>query len=132
MEEDTPDVGLIVDQIKSGEFDGQLVQLIEAIRVRFENGTTTQRWKIVWDGREFTEDDLTLAEASTVEKLTGTSWGLLNPVSSAQECQSIIASCLHHRDGTKLVDAAKIAGAIPAAEAVKAISAYEVDAAPKD
>ena len=130
--EDSPDVGAVVDQIKSGDYDGQLVTLIEAVRTRFENGTTAQRWKIDYRDRVFTEDDLTLAEASTVEKLTGTSWGLLNPVSSAQECQSIIASCLHHRDGTKLVDAAKTAGAIPAAEAVKAISSYEVDAAPKD
>lgn len=132
METDSPDIGLIVDQIKSGEYDGELVKLIEAIRARFEHGTTQQRWKITWEDREFTEDDLTLAEASTVEKLTGTSWGLLNPVSSAQECQSIIAACLHHRDGVKLVEAAKTAGAIPAGEAVRAISAYEVEAAPKD
>ena len=130
--EDTPDVGAVVDQIKSGDYDGQLVTLIEAVRTRFENGTTAQRWKIDYQDRIFTEDDLTLAEAATVEKITGTSWGLLNPVSSANECQSIIAACLHHRDGLKMVDAMKQAGALTAAEAVKAISAYEVDVAPKD
>ena len=130
--EDTPDVGAVVDQIKSGDYDGQLVTLIEAVRTRFENGTTAQRWKIDYQDRVFTEDDLTLAEAATVEKITGTSWGLLNPVSSANECQSIIAACLHHRDGLKMVDAMKQAGELTAAEAVKAISAYEVDVAPKD
>lgn len=130
--EDTPDVGAVVDQIKSGDYDGQLVTLIEAVRTRFENGTTAQRWKIDYQDRIFTEDDLTLAEAATVEKITGTSWGLLNPVSSANECQSIIAACLHHRDGLKMVDAMKQAGSLTAAEAVKAISAYEVDVAPKD
>ena len=130
--EDTPDVGAVVDQIKSGDYDGQLVTLIEAVRTRFENGTTAQRWKIDYQDRIFTEDDLTLAEAATVEKITGTSWGLLNPVSSANECQSIIAACLHHRDGLKMVDSMKQAGELTAADAVKAISAYEVDVAPKD
>lgn len=130
--EDTPDVGAVVDQIKSGDYDGQLVTLIEAVRTRFENGTTAQRWKIDYQDRVFTEDDLTLAEAATVEKITGTSWGLLNPVSSANECQSIIAACLHHRDGLKMVDAMKQAGELTAQDAVKAISAYEVDVAPKD
>lgn len=130
--EDTPDVGAVVDQIKSGDYDGQLVTLIEAVRTRFENGTTAQRWKIDYQDRIFTEDDLTLAEAATVEKITGTSWGLLNPVSSANECQSIIAACLHHRDGLKMVDAMKQAGELTAQDAVKAISAYEVDVAPKD
>lgn len=130
--EDTPDVGAVVDQIKSGDYDGQLVTLIEAVRTRFENGTTAQRWKIDYRDRVFTEDDLTLAEAATVEKITGTSWGLLNPVSSANECQSIIAACLHHRDGLKMVDAMKQAGELTAQDAVKAISAYEVDVAPKD
>ena len=43
--EDTPDVGAVVDQIKSGDYDGQLVTLIKADRTRFKNGTTTQRWK---------------------------------------------------------------------------------------
>lgn len=130
--EDSPDVGAVVDQIKSGDYDGQLVTLIEAVRTRFENGTTAQRWKIDYQDRIFTEDDLTLAEAATVEKITGTSWGLLNPVSSANECQSIIAACLHHRDELKMVDAMKQAGQLTAQDAVKAISAYEVDVAPKD
>mgnify|MGYP003456584103 FL=1 len=130
--EDTPDVGAVVDQIKSGDYDGQRVTLIEAVRTRFENGTTAQRWKIDYQDRIFTEDDLTLAEAATVEKITGTSWGLLNPVASANECQSIIAACLHHRDGLKMVDSMKQAGELTAADAVKAISAYEVDVAPKD
>lgn len=125
-------VGGIVEDIKAGEYDGQLVELVEAVRARFQNGTTAQRWKIVYDGDEFTEDDLTLAEAAAVEKICGTSWGLLNPVSSAHECQAIIAACLHNRRDMKLPEAMKQAGTLSAADAVNAISAYEVDVAPKD
>ena len=126
------DIGTVVEDVKAGEYDGQLVTLIEAVRARFQNGTTASRWKIVYDGDEYTEDDLTLAEAAAVEKITGTSWGMLNPVSSAHECQAIIAACLHHRRDMKLPDAMKQAGKLTAAEAVESITAYEVDTAPKD
>lgn len=126
------DIGTVVDDVKAGEYDGQLVTLIEAVRDRFQHGTTAQRWKIVYEGDEFTEDDLTLAEAAAVEKITGTSWGMLNPVSSAHECQAIIAACLHYRQDMKLPEAMRQAGKLSASDAVNAISAYEVDAAPKD
>jgi hypothetical protein len=122
----------LVEAIKGGDYDGNLVKIIEAVRMRFEYGTVAQRWKIIYDGETYTEDDLTLNEASTVERLTGTNWGLLNPVSSAQECQAIIAACLHHRQGVKLSDASKQAGQMSAKDAVAAITSYEVEAAPKD
>jgi hypothetical protein len=133
MAEDTgPDVDGLIVEIKSGEYDRNLVKIIEAVRDRFAHGTTAQRWKVEWDGREFTEDDLTLNEAAIVEKLTGTSWGLLNPASSANECRAIVAACLHERDGVKLDAAVKQAGSKPMRHMVDSIGAYEVDAAPKD
>ena len=132
MVEDESGIEGVVASVKDGTFDGHLVKLIEAVRFRFDHGTTAQRWKLTYEGQVFSEDDLTLGEAATVEKVTGTSWGMLNPVSSGSECQAIIASCLHHRDGVKLVDAMKTAGQMTAADAVAAISSYEVEAAPKD
>lgn len=140
MADDGPDVGLIKDWIKSGELDGSLVEIVETVRLRFDNGGTAQRWKITHDLGEFTEDDLTLGEARLVERISGTNWGLLNPVASASECVAIIAACLHtrHRKSLKFTrdgpqgEAWDLASKMTARDAVAAISAYEVEAAPKD
>jgi hypothetical protein len=121
----------VVDDIKAGSYDGQLVSIIEAVQLRFQHGTTALKWRVRWEDHTFTEDDLTLAEAATVEKLTGSSWGTLNPLSSAQDCQSIVASCLHHRTKVTLKDALAEAGKVTVDGMVDRIDSYEVDRAPK-
>ena len=121
----------VVDLIISGQADGHLVAILEAVRKRFQHGSTEQKWKIEFDGDVFTQDDLTLAEAATVEKLTGTTWAQLNPTVSAQECQCIIAACLHHRQGLTVKEAMARAGAMTTEDAVAAIGSYEVERAPK-
>jgi len=138
-DEEVPDADQVVDQIKSGDFDGQLVKLVEAVRTRFEHGTTRQKWRLDHDTLAVTEDDITLAESRLVERACGTSWGMLNPVSSAGECMAIIAACLHTREGKALKftrdgpsgEAWDEAGLLTAAAAIGAISSYEVDRAPK-
>lgn len=132
MEQESIDADAIIDAVKSGELDGRLVNILEALRLRFQHGTTEAKWKITFDGSEFTQDDLTLAEAATVEKITRTTWAQLNPVTSATECQAIIASCLHHRQGLKIAEAMEKAGAMSTEDAVAGISSYEVERAPKD
>lgn len=131
--EDTTDLdsGSVVLAIKGGDLDGHLVELLEAIQLRFAHGTTEQKWKVTFDGDVFTQDDLTLAEAATVERITKQSWANLNPVVSATECQAIIAACLHHRQGLKIADAMAKVGAMTTEDAVASIGSYEVDRAPK-
>lgn len=126
------ETGEILEGIKAGDHDGSLVDIIEAVRVRLTFGTTAIRWKVTFEDVEYREEDLTLGEASTVERLTGSSWGQLNPESSATECQAIVAACIHHRTGAKLGDAVKKVGEWTAADAAQAIGSYEVDEAPKD
>lgn len=127
-----PDPEPLLEQIKAGDYDGSLVAIVEAVRMRFTYGPVATRWKIEYEGETFTEEDLTLTEAATVENQTATSWGHLNPISSATECQAIIAACLHHRQNVPLKDALFKVGQMTANEAVAAISQYEVDAPPKD
>lgn len=136
MEEETE---TLIEAVKAGDHDGHLVDIIEAVRLRFEFGTTAQRWKIEHDGETFTEEDITLGEARLVERMCGTNWGLLNPVSSASECMAIIAACLHARQGKTLKfgregasgEAWDEAAKLTAKDAVAAISSYEVERAPK-
>lgn len=125
------DLTEITEDIKAGSYDGQLVSIIEAVQLRLQHGTTALKWRVRWEDHTFTEDDLTLAEAATVEKLTGSSWGTLNPLSSASDCQAIVASCLHHRTGVTMKDALAEAGKVTVDGMVERIDSYEVERAPK-
>lgn len=131
-EPDGPNPDALVEAIKSGDYDGHLVDLIEAIRARFQFGTTEQKWKVDYDGDTITQDSLTLAEASTVEKLSGQSWAYLNPVNSARECQAIISAFLIHRRNMREVDAKRESGKLTVEAAVESVGSYEVERAPKD
>lgn len=117
--------------IKSGDYDMSLVKIIEACRDRFAHGNTAQRWAIEYEGETFTQDDLTLAEARTVEKETGGTWAFLNPAGSAQHCIAVVVACLHHRHGLKINEARDKVGGWTVEDAVKAITSYEVEVAPK-
>ncbi len=122
----------VADAIKQGDFDGDLIPLLEAVRMRFQHGTTEQKWKVVYEGEDITQDSLTLAEASFVEKQCATSWAYINPVNSAGECQAIIAMHLHFRQGKLRKEAIEEAGRMNLEDAVAAVGSYEVDKAPKD
>lgn len=140
---DLTDSDAVLESIKAGDHDGHLVDVIEAVRLRFEFGGTRQKWKLSYkvDGTsyEVREDDLTLGESRLVERLTGTNWGLLNPASSGSECLAIIAACLHDRHGKTLKftrdgpsgEAWDLASKVTATEAAESISSYEVERAPK-
>lgn len=130
--DEQPTPAEVIGAIKAGDYDGQLVELVEAVRARFQNGSTEQKWKVTYDGEEILQDSLTLAEAATVEKLASTSWAYLSPVNSARECQAVIAAFLHHRKGVRLAEAVSQAGALNLEAAVAAVGSYEVQRAPKD
>jgi hypothetical protein len=141
---DLTDTEAVLESIKAGDHDEQLVGIIEAVRLRFTYGSVAQKWKLAYtaDDEDFEvrEDDLTLGESRTVERLAGTNWGLLNPASTSSECLAIIAACLHHRHGKALKhtrdgpsgEAWDLASKVTATQAAEAISAYQVDTAPKD
>lgn len=133
-EDDGPEVSAddLIESVKAGEYDGHLVDLIEAIRDRFQFGTTEQKWKITFEDEEITQDSLTLAEAASVEKMSGQSWAYLNPVNSARECLAIVTATLVHRHHMREVDAKAKVGKWTVEDAVAAVGSYEVERAPKD
>lgn len=141
---DISDTEVVLESIKAGDHDSDLVGLIEAVRFRFTHGQIQQKWCLAYtadeDELEVREDDLTLGEARTVERLTGMDWGRLNPATTGSECLAIIAACLHHRHGKELKftrdgptgEAWELASAVKADEAASAITTYQVESAPKD
>lgn len=130
----------VIGQIKAGDFDGHLVRVIEAVRLRFTHGGRAQKWKITYDGQEIRQDDLTMGEVRVVEKITGLTWAALDPTTSGLECMAIIAAHLHVRHGKSLKvtrddpvgEAWDIVSALPMEETIASIGAYEVSAPPKD
>lgn len=118
---------VIIDAIAEGRYDGNLVDIAIAVRKRLTDGPTTSRWTLTCDGREFTEDDLTLGIARTIEAETGTNWLNLNPTKSATDCIAIVAGILHHRDGIPYEEADAQAAGWGVIATVQSISAYEVE-----
>lgn len=133
----------VVESVTAGDYDGHLHEILDAIRLRLQFGTTAFKWSLSYDHDgetyEVKETDISLGEARLVEKLTGNDWGMLNPTASADECVSIIAACLHSRHGQTLKftvagpsgDAWDAATSIPAEAAVQAITGFEVERPPK-
>lgn len=77
-------------------------------------------FELVLEGRTYSTDDLTIAEAVALEKELGRTWRELNPLASAEEFQAFATACLsrdHPAD-----QAAKIVAGLPLSVALTAAS----------
>lgn len=132
-----PDLAVLDLAIKTGEWDEHLIDLHNAIVQRFTYSDTAKRWRVEWeapDGTEVavTEDDLTIDEAAVLERRLGMSWGVLNPLTSAQQCREIIRLGLTERSKHSEEHADKQLAELKMIEAVECISEYQVQPAPLD
>lgn len=114
----------IVAAIEAGGLDGDLATIVAAARARLD-GAQSRRWRITHGDLVVTEDDLTLAEATSVERLVGCGWGDLSPVDFAGHTRAVIAACLHHRTGIDLKAALASVGGMTVNDAVDSIDFYE-------
>jgi len=130
------DIKRLSANIMRGDHDGELAQLVEAVRYRFANGPGVMRWALKHVGPEHTvevtEDDLTLAEARAVEKATFRSWADVDPIASADCCCALMCVVLERRNGLSAEDAAAYVDSLPVSEVVDAITRYEVADGPFD
>lgn len=58
----------IAQRIAAGDYDGELMPVLEAIQGRFASQATGMRWQLKLGDLLVTEDDLTLNEAYAIEK----------------------------------------------------------------
>lgn len=126
-------------EIARGDHDGQLANIMEAVRHRFTTGPGVTRWRLTHDGAgdesfavEVTEDDLTLAEAEAIEKATGRSWAAIDPISSAKCCAAVLTVAIASRTEQSQSAAEAHVAALPVSSVVDGISQYEVNPAPLD
>lgn len=82
-------------------------------------------FEISLDGRTYSTDDLTVAEAVELEKMLSRSWRELHPAGSAQEFQAFATVCLRRDHPGE--QAAKIAAEVPLGAALAAVTWKESD-----
>jgi hypothetical protein len=70
------------------------------------------------DGKDYSTDDLSVAEAVELEKRLGKTWRELNPLGSAEEFEGFAAMCLRRDHPADQAD--KIAHEMPLGAALKA------------
>jgi hypothetical protein len=82
-------------------------------------------FEIKVDGQTFRTDDLTLAEATVIEKATGTSWLYLNPLRSAEQCQETMIVFLSRSRPRAAAEA--FVGALGIRKAIDAVTKVDED-----
>jgi hypothetical protein len=122
----------IAQRIAAGDYDGELVPMLEAIQGRFTSQATGMRWQLVLGDLTVTEDDLTLNEAYAIEKAAACNWAEIDPVRSANHCRAVVGVCLESRLGLTLDQVDARLGSLTVSELVDAISRTEVTPVPLD
>jgi len=129
---DTPTGQELAQRIAAGDADGHLTAIIEAVQARVADGAAAFQWEIRWGDLEVTESDLTLDEALTVEKTTGSTWQTIDPLRSATHCRAILHACIVARTGVTSAEADAVLAPATVHEIIEAISKAEVNPAPLD
>jgi hypothetical protein len=119
-------------RIASGEYDGNLSGILDALQLRFSQGDVAMKWKIDYEDLHVEEDDLTLDEAFLIEKIAGCTWGDIDPISSASHCRAILAACMSERLGITVDQAQDRLKKIKVVELLKSIKRIEITPSPLD
>jgi hypothetical protein len=124
----------IAQHIAAGDLDGELGTVLEAIQQRFAEGAAAMTWSINLPDLELEihEDDLTLNEAMLIEKMIGTNWSNIEPLTSASHCRAILAVCLSQRQELTADEADNKLKSIKVVDLLGAIKRLEVNPAPLD
>lgn len=122
----------IAQRIASGEYDGDLSGILEAMQLRFSQGNVAMKWQIDYEDLHVQEDDLTLDEAFLIEKIAGCTWGDIDPVSSAAHCRAILAACMSERLNITVEQAQDRLKTIKVVDLLQSIKRVEITPAPLD
>lgn len=120
----------IIATIAEGRMDGQLADIMTAVQSRAAAGATAFYWSAEYDGVRFTEQDVTLDELETAERLSGRNWSYIAPAASAGACRALFTAVLMHRHNLTEQAAKDRVASWPVDGVLKGIGQYEVTGAP--
>lgn len=136
------DLDDITAAIAAGDLDGQLEQLVAAVVDRVRSGAVDVRWRIRFDGDEWTQDTITLGELKFAEQhchVDDPARGRrratridIDPRVYAEHVLALVTGHLHKVRGLSLKDAIAKAEAITAENLEAMVDEYEVVLPPKD
>lgn len=128
--------------IGAGDLDGHLDDIVRAMVDRVRSGAVDMRWRIRFDGDEWTEDTVTLGELGFAEQhatVPGPGGRRrqatrveIDPRVTAEHALALIVAHMHKAQGVPLSEAVKRAEQITAADLESIVDEYEVVRAPKD
>lgn len=119
-----------IAEIAEGRHDGQLHDVLLAIRHRIEQNAVAFLWKVTFEDVTFTEEDVTLDELEMAERIAGRNWSQLNPATSAGNCRALLIAVLVSRQGMSEKDARDRVGKVPVHSLLDGIGEYEAAPAP--
>ena len=124
----------IAQHIAAGDLDGELGVVLDAIQMRFAEGAAAMTWSINLPELDLDihENDLTLNEAMLIEKMIGTTWANIEPVTSASHCRAILAVCIAQRQKLTADEASEKLKDLKVVDLLSAIKRTEVSPAPLD
>lgn len=121
----------IVQSILAGHLDDDLSDILDAIKAREDEGKIEVLWRVAWDGLDITAENLTVAEARTVETMLRQPIHTFNPALSATNVATVAAARLIAGGMTPEAAFEEI-GKVPARDLARAVTVYTVIDPPKD
>jgi len=126
------DLQWIIDGITSGDHDGGIAKIADAVAARVKTGQVTIHWRIDLGDVHVGEEDLTLDEAYKIEAESGTNWQAINPTRSARDCRALLKVLLQTRGGLEAHAADDRLAHLTVTEVLDAISLHDEVDAPLD
>ena len=122
-------------EVAIGRHDDDLQPIAEAIGQRIVSKGARLRWRLTVELPDIgtlvvDEDNVTLLEMETAERIAGCTWLTLDPRQSARKMHAVIAAALIHRNGMTEADATEAMGGLTALDVVRSLSEYMADADP--
>lgn len=121
------DVDIFLDAIRAGDFDDELIRIIDTVKVRVRESSAKVCWRVELDGLNISEQSQTIAEAMSVERQTGKRWGQYHPATSALEVGAVVIAHLVEVEKLSLADAMKRLSSVTAEQMANAVSEYQPD-----
>lgn len=115
----------MIEDIQLGKYDGELIDIAQAVRDRYDEIGRQAKWRITIDGETWDQDTVTIGEVRLVEATTGVNWSQLSPLGSAATATAFIMAHWHKVNGVELHEAWDKADALSAVDVIAAVSEYE-------
>lgn len=125
----------VLKAVRAGQLGhAESVTLWTSLNEAFVAGAVGVRWKITDPalGVEFTEDDLTLADAEVIKQRTGARAAEVDILGDATHYAAVLYAWLVNHQGRDAVDAAALVSNIPVNRAADCYSTVAVGPDPKD